>query len=275
MTGGKRIIIYTDLDGSLLDHKTYSFAESKSALAAAQARGIPIVFCSSKTRAEIEPLRQELQVKDPFIVENGGAAIIPAGYSPFFTEVRPGRGDPMIVLGTPYRTLVEAVNDLREAFPNKIISFSNMTVEEIAHDCDLSLDQARLAKKREFDEPFRLVDADDRTRERILNEIRRLGLSCSEGGRYYHLHGGNDKGMAVRILTRFAWRHDLETFSVGLGDSLNDLTMLETADYPVLIKRPDGTHHPGVIELLPKIHLTRGVGPIGWSETVMSLLDGV
>jgi mannosyl-3-phosphoglycerate phosphatase len=51
-TANKKII-YTDLDGTFLDHRTYSCAESLPALRAATAQGTPIVFCSSKTRAEV------------------------------------------------------------------------------------------------------------------------------------------------------------------------------------------------------------------------------
>ncbi|MEP7336169.1 MAG: HAD-IIB family hydrolase [Acidobacteriota bacterium] len=272
MMRGKGIIIYTDLDGTLLDHETYSFAESLPAIRAAQSRGIPIVFCSSKTRGELELLRQQLQVNDPFIVENGGAAIIPAHHFPFFSSRCPARGDPTIALGTSYQSLVEALNELRAAFPDQIIGFSDMTAEEVAFDCGLPLDEARLAKRREFDEPFRVVNADTETVCRLKDAIRQFGLSCSEGGRYYHLHGNNDKGLAIRILNRLFWAIETEIFTVGLGDGLNDLPMLAAVDYPVLVKRADGSHHQTVIEHLPQIHLTDSAGPRGWSEAVMNIL---
>lgn len=270
---GKRIIIYTDLDGTLLDHETYSFAVALPALMAAQARGIPIVFCSSKTRAEIEPLRAQLQVRAPFIVENGGALIVPAGYFPFITTTGPARGDPIIALGTPYRTLLEKLKQLRAAFPEQLIGFSGMTAEEVAQDSGLSLAEAQRAKQREFDEPFRIVNADAETINQLTDAIRQLGLFCSRGGRYYHLHGHNDKGAAVRILNRLFQQAGEEIFTVALGDSLNDLPMLASVDHPVLVKKPDGRHNKLVVKLLPQVHLADGIGPHGWREAVTGLLD--
>jgi predicted mannosyl-3-phosphoglycerate phosphatase (HAD superfamily) len=86
MRSNGRTIIDTDLDGTFLDEEDYSFRESLPALRAAEERGIPVVFCSSKTRAEIEHLRKAAKVTDPFIVENGGAIFVPEGYFPITTE---------------------------------------------------------------------------------------------------------------------------------------------------------------------------------------------
>jgi HAD superfamily hydrolase (TIGR01484 family) len=81
-----KTIIYTDLDGTLLDEKSYSFLDAAPALRAAQAKGIPVIFCSSKTSAEIARIRQQLEVRDPFIVENGAAIFTPTGYFPFAAD---------------------------------------------------------------------------------------------------------------------------------------------------------------------------------------------
>ena len=79
----RRMIIITDLDGTLLHHRTYSFEEAKPALDLVRRQGIPLVICSSKTRAEIEVYRKRLDNNHPFISENGGGIYIPAGYFPF------------------------------------------------------------------------------------------------------------------------------------------------------------------------------------------------
>ncbi|MBS1786263.1 MAG: HAD-IIB family hydrolase [Acidobacteria bacterium] len=269
----RKPLIYTDLDGTLLDHKTYSFAESLPALAAAQDRGIPVIFCSSKTRSEIEHLRRQTQVKAPFIIENGGAVIIPAGYFPFFTAEQTQTGHPTLAFGTPYQTLVSKMQELQSAFPGRIVSFYEMTEEEVARDCSLTLEEARRAKQREFDEPFRLVNSDADMVIRITDTIRQLGLFCSQGGRFYHLHGHNDKGAAVRILTHLFQQAYGDVFTVALGDSLNDLPMLASVDYPILVKKPSGKHDATLIKLLPNVHLADGIGPKGWREAVTDLLD--
>ncbi|MDO8862561.1 HAD hydrolase family protein [Haliea sp. E1-2-M8] len=73
------LLVFSDLDGSLLDHRDYSFRAALPGLEALREREIPLIFCSSKTRAEIEPLRARLDNRDPFIVENGAAVFIPRG----------------------------------------------------------------------------------------------------------------------------------------------------------------------------------------------------
>lgn len=76
----RRIVVFTDLDGTLLDHATYRFDAALPALRLLKARQIPLVVCSSKTASEIEALRNRLRLSHPFISENGGAIFVPRGY---------------------------------------------------------------------------------------------------------------------------------------------------------------------------------------------------
>ena len=269
---GKKIIIYTDLDGTLLDHETYSFAESLPTLSAAQAFGIPIIFCSSKTRAEIEHLRQRMGVHDPFIIENGGAVVIPPGYFPLSSCSKAGDGDATLALGTPYQRLVENLRELRTEFPSQLIGFSDLSAEEVASDCGLTLDEALRAKRREFDEPFRLLSSNAEEVSRLMEAIRERGLFCSQGGRYYHLHGHNDKGAAVNLLNHLFEQTGEQIFTVAIGDGLNDLPMLALVDYPVLVKKPDGSYDDPVIKLLPQTIRAEGIGPLGWRDAVTKIL---
>ena len=77
------LVVFSDLDGTLLDHDTYSFDAARPALERLRVDGVPLILCTSKTRAEIAPLRRALGNTHPFISENGGAVFIPAGYFPF------------------------------------------------------------------------------------------------------------------------------------------------------------------------------------------------
>lgn len=208
-----KTIVITDLDGCLLDARTYSWEAHREALEELRRRGIPLVFCSSKTRAEMEALRREIGNTDPFIVESGGAVIL---------ESR------TIVLGTPYAEILQGFDRLKVRVAAR--GFSDMTPEEIARECGLSLKQARLAKQREYDEPF--VCAGDPG-----PAAAELGLRCSRGVRFWHLHGDTDKGRAVRALLREIG----PARAVGIGDSMLDLHLLEACAVRAAVARPDGT----------------------------------
>ncbi len=105
------LVIFTDLDGTLLDHETYSYTPATEALDLLVRKGIPLILCSSKTRAEIELIQLDLRLRHPFISENGGAVFIPRGYLPFAPEgARNIEGYEALEFGTPYWQLVEVLH---------------------------------------------------------------------------------------------------------------------------------------------------------------------
>lgn len=238
-----RWVVVTDVDGTLLDADTYSWEPARAALRALAERSVPVVLCSSKTRAELEVLRSELGITDPFIVENGGAIVWSA--------------NEMIVLGEPYSKILAA---LRSA-PGAVRGFSQMALDELARDAGMPLDRAALAKAREYDEPFHF-DGDAALLEAWLGAN---GLALSRGGRFWHAHGrGADKGLAVKkVLEMYG-----EARSVGLGDAALDLPMLRAVEIPVAVARPDGTIDPA----LAPFRRTRSPGPAGWAEAVTEIV---
>jgi len=269
-----RTIIYTDLDGAFLDERNYSFFESLPALRAAQAKGIPVVFCSSKTRAEIEHIRQAAEVTDPFIVENGGAIYVPETYFPFAIEGSVlHEGSKVIEMGEPYSKIIALFRACRSEFPGLgVIGFSDMTIKEIALECGLTLAEAQRAKDRKYSEPFRFSNPTVEDIRLFLQRITQMGLRFSAGGRYYHLQGRFDKGTSVRILNEMFFRAYGLIETVGIGDSPNDLPMLNNVDMPIIVKRPSGNHDPGLTAQFSGVRLTERIGPSGWADAVMQLL---
>jgi mannosyl-3-phosphoglycerate phosphatase len=260
-------LIFTDLDGTLLD-ESCSWDLARPAIEQLDRQGVPWILVSSKTRSEIEALREDLGHVHPFVVENGGAAYIPRGY---FGAPAPGAaesgGYEVLRWGRPYPELVEALRRASAAAGCPVTGFSALTAEEVAQATGLPVAAARLAKQREYDEVFSV--ADESKLPALLAEIERAGLRWTHGGRFYHLCGDNDKATAVRALTGlFAARYGaVET--IGLGDSLNDLPFLQIMDRPVLIRR----RHPPAIRLRNRNTLyTRHAGPRGWNEAVTELL---
>jgi mannosyl-3-phosphoglycerate phosphatase len=269
-----KIVIYTDLDGTLLDHSSYSFTEASPALHLAKSQGVPVILCSSKTRAEIEVIRRRLTLGHPFVVENGGAIYIPKSY---FSEPIPAsitRDDFCVVeLGIPYSRLVSALDKLAGELGLEVKGFHQMSVEEVATECGLPLEAARQAKLREYDEPFTIKNANEDTLERVSKAAISLGLALTRGGRYFHLLGGNDKGPPVALLTTLFHRQNSKLFTIGLGDSRNDLAMLQEVDCPILVQKPDGSYDEEIRKQLPGVHLAEGAGPKGWNAAVAALLE--
>jgi mannosyl-3-phosphoglycerate phosphatase family protein len=262
-----QIVIFTDLDGSLLHPETYSFQEALPALELIRAKGIPLVLCSSKTRAEMELYRKRLNNADPFIVENGGGIFVPPGYFTNADGLVPHDGYLMAGLGYAYQDIRQTFEKLRKDLKVQVRGFGDMTVEEISRMTGLPTDEAALAKQRDFAEPFVFEHGVD---ERMLRAVEERGLRWTRG-RFHHLMGDHDKGKAVRMLKGwFVNKYD-KINTIGLGDGLNDLPMLKEVDYPILIAKATGEHDPGVV--LPNLIKTASRGPQGWNQAVLSFLN--
>lgn len=273
------LIVFTDLDGSLLDGTTYSYKAAIPALTALRDHGIPLILVSSKTRAEMEPIRQRLDLHDPFIVENGGAVFVPHGFFDFPLERMRTRPPYQVMeLGLPYHMLREVLKQIEEAVETPLKGFGDLSVEAIMHVTGLSYADAILAKQREYDEPF-LLRGPQALIEEVCRQIVTRGLRWTKGGRLFHLTGQNDKGEAASILLRCYHRQQrvrgeterIET--VGIGDSINDATLLAMVDYPILVQKPDGFYEPDI--QLSRMIRAPGIGPVGWNDAVLDLLAKV
>lgn len=270
----RKMVLFSDLDGSLLDPVTYSFDAAREGLQAVRTQNIPLVLATSKTRAEIEPIRFRLEHHDPFIVENGGGIFVPNG---IFNVPLPSarvRGSYQVVeVGTPYGRLRAALKDMAAALGRELRGFGDMPVTEIAARTGLTETEALAAKQREYDEPF-VIEGTAPTLEELQRLARLQGLTCTRGGRFYHLVGAYDKGLACRLLIEaYRGHHDADgpnLLTIGIGDSLNDLPMLRAVDRPILVQQPGGAHAPEV--QLPNLTRQRGIGPEGWNRAVLSLV---
>jgi len=266
------IVVFTDLDGTLLDHDTYGWEGAVPALDLCKRLLIPIVLASSKTRAEMDQLRLKLSPDAPFISENGGGIFFPgdATYDP-----PPGAildGDLWKwSLGLPYADLVRELGGIRDELGWNIKGFSDMGIDDISDLTGLDKKSARLAAMREFDEPFIILEQDPVDRESLGKAAEQRGLTITEGGRFFHLNGKNDKGQAMQKLMSLYKRLHGNIVSVALGDSPNDFSMLECADYPVLVRSK--RNFEGLKNRIPRLIITSEMGPKGWNAALLEILD--
>lgn len=274
----KKILIFTDLDGTLLDYHTYSFKPAHHALEHIKKRKIPLIICTSKTRSEIEVYQNTLGNYHPFISENGGAIFIPEDYFKKTSLLLKKKNRYLVKeLGTPYQILREKLLKITSKYGQKVRGFGDMSAGEIQVKYGLSSEDASLSKKREYDEPFYFVTPpDEKTLRRIEKEFSGIGLNTFRGGRLFHLTGKNDKGKAVKILKKIYEKEwNKKVISIGLGDSYNDLPMLEAVDFPVLVRLHDGKYEERIIKKLKKPFLAKGTGPEGWNQAVLQLLERI
>jgi len=265
------IIIFTDLDGTLLD-TAYGYTSALPALALIEKHKIPLVLCSSKTRPEIELYRERLNNDHPFICENGGGVFIPIGYFgphvviPDHHRALNNQYD-VITLGANYSDVRKTIIRLqKEGFSIK--GFGDMSVEMISQAMGLSTEEAMMAKQRDFDEPFFFEDEEQKIDD-LLRSVKHKGLTITKG-RIYHLLGQSDKGKAVSILIDLYKHKYGPVTTIGIGDSKNDIPMIEKVDIPVVVQKPDGSYDDSIT--IPKFIKAQGIGPAGWNNAIISLI---
>jgi mannosyl-3-phosphoglycerate phosphatase len=270
MTTTPKVIIFTDLDGTLLDQETYSFEPAQPALRVIREKDIPLVLSSSKTRAEIEFYRRKLENGHPFISENGGAVFIPKDYFSFqFPYDRETDWFFVLELGTFYPRIIEVLEWIKKETGILIKGFSDLTEKEISSICRLDSKEAGLAKKREYDEPF-IIEGSEKEVDLVKEKIKQRGLNYVWGGRFHHILGKNDKGKAVEILKELYENQFFSIFTIGIGDSLNDLPMLRAVDHPIFLKEEDPL--PDVPSSVQNLAIIEGRGPRVWSKVVLNAL---
>jgi mannosyl-3-phosphoglycerate phosphatase len=284
------MLIFTDLDGTLLDDTDYSFQQAIPALEALRKSAIPLVICSSKTRKEIEYYQKKIDNNQPFISENGGGIFIPKGYFAIavlnqVVEVSEINDYYTVTLGAPYSELRNVIRSLREKGFH-VIGFGDMTVREVSERTGLSMYEAEMAKEREFDEVFihdgdeqerstllssiEAADGDEQERSTLLSSIEAAGYSYTSG-RYFHIMGKSDKGKAVAILTTLYGKIYDNLFTVAIGDNPNDVPMFEQVDYPIIVQNKNGLYDERINT--SRLIKADGIGPEGWNKAIMNLLS--
>jgi mannosyl-3-phosphoglycerate phosphatase len=259
-------VVVTDLDGCLLDAATYRWEAARPALETLRRRGIPLVLCSSKTRAEMEPLHGDLGLDAPYVFENGGGIVIPAGAR--WSRVSRRDGGPLLVrLGVPLRELARALLEIAREAGARLRSLSRLSAREVSDLTGLPEPVAARARQREHDEAFVVESGDE---EAVRRAAERRGLRVTKGGRFHHLSGVADKGKAVRQVLELLG----PAASIGLGDAENDLGLLGAVDQPILVPRPDGSVDPALVAAFPAAARAPAPGPEGWNRAVLQAVRG-
>lgn len=272
MTRPTQLVVFSDLDGTLLDHDTYSWGAARPAVEALRQHDIPLVLVTSKTRAELQSLRTDLGNDHPYIVENGAAVCIPGGYFTHLHSKADDKEEHLISAGPVRNTLQESLSQVRQEGTFCFQSFAELGASEIARLTGLSQSAAGRANERAASEPLLWQDTESRL-QTFSARIAEMQLRCVRGGRFVHVMGQFDKADAVaRLVSLYAQKYiGKRVVTVALGDGPNDLQMLADVDIAVVVK---GKHsYPMPLASPFRIVRTSVPGPAGWNQAILDILS--
>lgn len=250
------MVVFTDLDGTLLDHQTYAYTAAQPALEALKLRHIPLVLASSKTAAEIATLHSQLDLgATPAIVENGAGIYTPCV-------------DPVSMDVTPYQRIRKILDQLEAHLCRHFVGFSDMSVAQIAQISGLPEKLAKSAKQRVFSEPGIWQGSSDAL-NLFIAALEMHNIAVKQGGRFLTLSFGATKADQMQAISDRLNAH----MSVALGDAPNDIEMLERADRSIIVRNDHGVPIPFLPgEATGHIIRTTYPGPKGWNRAVLDIL---
>jgi mannosyl-3-phosphoglycerate phosphatase len=247
--------VFSDLDGTLLDHDTYEWAPAGPALVRLKHLNVPLVLASSKTAPEIAVVQRDMGLIGlPGIVENGAGVV--------------GIGTGTETAGADYGAIRQSLGGLPLELRKKFVGFGDMGVEGVMEASGLSREQASLACARSFSEPG-LWTGTDEQKQNFLFLLSEQGISARQGGRFLTLSFGKTKAGAMAQVAA----HYNAPRTIALGDAPNDVEMLEAADVGVIVANPHHAPLPTLAgEAKGRILRTALPGPEGWNKAVLELV---
>lgn len=266
------VLIFSDLDATLLDHHNYSFAAAAPALNKLKQAGVPVILNTSKTAAELKEIHKQMQLSAPFIVENGAAIFIP--HDTFKCEPLDATwqdGYWVKTFASPRSHWQALLAQLEREFTGEFECFSKMSTARISELTGLSPENALLAATRLYGEPVHWLGSGSQ-RDKFVEQLQKRGATPLLGGRFLHISGNTNKGKALLWLEQEyqrQWQVEHST-TIALGDSNNDIAMLEVADVAVRVRSP--VHAPPELKRKQAVYTTALTGPDGWREAIQMIL---
>ncbi|MEL7333240.1 MAG: haloacid dehalogenase [Cyanobacteria bacterium J06560_2] len=156
-------VTQTAAQGDLTKIVESDYKSLREAIAQLKASDVPVVVFTQRDRVEIEPIRQQLGLTSPFIVESGSAIFASANQHPF----GPGVGETedgyfVVTLGCPYVQARAGLRVLANMISHPLKGFGDFTVPQLEKSAKLSETAAHQAKAREFSELFMTPKAIER-----------------------------------------------------------------------------------------------------------------
>ncbi|QOL26553.1 HAD-IIB family hydrolase [Thalassotalea sp. LPB0316] len=267
-------LVFTDLDGTLLDHFSYSHEAAMPMMVKLQAANIPIIINTSKTFAEVVDIQGSLDIEAPFIVENGAAIFLPKSQ---FKACPTGCVDFqnywLKSFSQPRAYWLTLLKNEAQEYQDQFQGFSELSTKTIANLTGLSLSQAEKANQRLFNEPVLWHDTAQKA-QAFINHMKNRGANVLRGGRFIHIGDFTDKGKALQWLTALYQKSNSAPITtLALGDGENDNAMLEAASIAIQIRSP--AHGFPKLSTSQFTYQSQAYGPAGWSEALAFLIPSI
>jgi mannosyl-3-phosphoglycerate phosphatase family protein len=275
---------------------------------------------------EQNKIRKDLGLSDPYIVENGGAVVIPQGYfsdsslrdieyplremeevenegaypndekrrnlddSEHSATIHDSRSQTtkktskviVMELGESADSIRAKLSYIRKKYDINFKGVADFSIEELSNLVSISKEQAKRMAQRNYGETILQIQRNDLSR--FFKYVKAEGMKVIYGGRFFDVTIGTDKGLAVGHLKRLfnnKFHNDVTFF--GIGDSTNDVPMLNQMDVPMLVQRPNGswlnneemkmkTGSDSVGIDIARIIKVEGIGPNGWENAVSKII---
>ena len=261
----KQIIIFTDLDGSLLDKDTFRFDEIEDYFRELVSKGIKIIPNSSKTEAELLDFNNLYNLNLSFIAENGSSI----------------HGLNLIHSSLPKKLSLSRSTDqiygiYNENIPShlkdKITFILRLNSKEQQEIFGLPLDKIELALKRNHSLPIQF-NGNEIEKNEFIKIMNNAGLTVQTGGRLMNICDNVNKSKAMtKTLELIKKEIDEEIMTIGVGDNQNDIDMLRQSDYACLVKNED--FDSSLINIDNLIKSTEP-SPKGWADVIKTALQKV
>ena len=256
-----KILIFTDLDGSLLDRDTFKFDEIKHYLKKLLSKGIFIIPNTSKTEKEILEFNNELGSSLPFISENGASI----------------KGLDLLNSNLPKELILSREKDIlinifEKSVPvnlqNKCQWLSKMDKKKQSLIFGLKDERLNMALDRKYTIPF-VFEGNKGEKNELYKIVKNKGLALQEGGRVINLTDKVNKAKALQVFVRFFKKNNKRVKTIAVGDNYNDLDMLKTSDFPCLVFNDKFT-----LDKIPINNLitTNKPSPEGWADVIKMAL---
>ena len=262
MINNSKIWIISDVDGTLMDH-FYDLTPAKETIAWLQRLGIPVILCTSKTKSEVQIIRDDLNLKDPYIVENGGA---------IYGEYSNGK-EWETILGKSYTLLEKILDNLSENINFKLRPINTLTDDEATNLTGLEGESLNLMRDRHWSMAF--LNPPDIFNEDLKRLCPKYNVEIFRGNRMSHLLSKNsNKGLAIKKLLSKNKNSNLKI--IGLGDSPNDLPLLKNANYKIVISGIKGPNQLLLNELKGiEFCISKKPHGYGWKDEVYKFVTKI